>query len=238
MGSDGPAQEGGYLNTNIPSFAVPPVPFAPSHDDPPHGIQFPPQPDPAQGQQPHHGTSPSHSTQLVNTSNLFHHDPVNHSALLVDTNHDSDTINHTPSTMQATSALVSQRNGISNDTEPEFATPEHRPSQSITDSYRHTISPQNGQSIHPPPPPGQPHGQSIGSSAPNLHLNPCVSLEPQKIRRSPYRATQACDNCRERKGKCDEARPCSLCSRHNWDCTYKAVPPTRYAILSTCTNVH
>ena len=44
-------------------------------------------------------------------------------------------------------------------------------------------------------------------------------------RRKPVRAAQACDSCRTRKSKCDEARPCcSHCRDNNLKCTYRDVP--------------
>ncbi|KAJ9481583.1 hypothetical protein VN97_g11888 [Penicillium thymicola] len=44
--------------------------------------------------------------------------------------------------------------------------------------------------------------------------------------RKTNRATQACDQCRARKAKCDEGRPnCSHCKENNIDCVYKDVPP-------------
>ena len=38
------------------------------------------------------------------------------------------------------------------------------------------------------------------------------------------RAQQACDNCRTRKAKCDEARPCSHCTDNQLTCTYREIP--------------
>jgi hypothetical protein len=41
------------------------------------------------------------------------------------------------------------------------------------------------------------------------------------------RQTFACVRCAERKVKCDRARPCSACVRHNVDCVFNPVQPTR-----------
>ncbi|KAJ6192794.1 hypothetical protein J3E72DRAFT_443075 [Bipolaris maydis] len=49
----------------------------------------------------------------------------------------------------------------------------------------------------------------------------------QQIRRKQVRATQACNHCRSRKQKCDEARPCQFCRENNFDCQYKDVPPPK-----------
>ncbi|CAG7952149.1 unnamed protein product [Penicillium salamii] len=44
--------------------------------------------------------------------------------------------------------------------------------------------------------------------------------------RKAARATQACDQCRTRKAKCDEGRPnCSHCKENSLQCVYKEVPP-------------
>ncbi|KAH6867158.1 C6 zinc finger domain-containing protein [Alternaria rosae] len=40
-------------------------------------------------------------------------------------------------------------------------------------------------------------------------------------------AIQACNLCRARKQKCDEARPCQFCSEHNFDCQYNSSSPPR-----------
>ncbi|KAF2625006.1 hypothetical protein BU25DRAFT_373295 [Macroventuria anomochaeta] len=47
------------------------------------------------------------------------------------------------------------------------------------------------------------------------------------MRRKQVRATQACNHCRTRKQKCDEARPCQFCRENNLDCQYKEVPPPK-----------
>jgi Fungal Zn(2)-Cys(6) binuclear cluster domain len=44
-------------------------------------------------------------------------------------------------------------------------------------------------------------------------------------RKKPVRAQQACDSCRTRKAKCDEARPCSHCKDNQLTCTYREIPP-------------
>lgn len=38
---------------------------------------------------------------------------------------------------------------------------------------------------------------------------------------------QACNNCRNRKQKCDEARPCQFCRESGLKCEYKEVPPPK-----------
>ena len=55
------------------------------------------------------------------------------------------------------------------------------------------------------------------------HWNsPAVNRDRPK---KPVRAQQACDSCRTRKAKCDEARPCSHCKDNSLPCTYRDIPP-------------
>lgn len=42
--------------------------------------------------------------------------------------------------------------------------------------------------------------------------------------RKKVRAQQACNHCRQRKQKCDEARPCAYCKQEGLQCEYKEVP--------------
>ncbi|RYN67394.1 hypothetical protein AA0119_g13720, partial [Alternaria tenuissima] len=97
---------------------------------------------------------------------------------------------------------------------------EHRPNGSIPNGYNHAINPgahPNGApyDAQPPPPPVTPYAQTpyYGTA--------------QQIRRRQVRATQACNHCRSRKQKCDEARPCQFCRENNFDCQYKDVPPPK-----------
>ncbi|KAK8236747.1 C6 zinc finger domain-containing protein [Phyllosticta capitalensis] len=46
-------------------------------------------------------------------------------------------------------------------------------------------------------------------------------------RKRQVRAVQACNNCRNRKQKCDEARPCQFCRESGMKCEYKEVPPPK-----------
>ncbi|KIM97424.1 hypothetical protein OIDMADRAFT_130637 [Oidiodendron maius Zn] len=39
------------------------------------------------------------------------------------------------------------------------------------------------------------------------------------------RASQACERCRAKKYKCDEAHPCVHCKRHGEECAYQRAPP-------------
>jgi hypothetical protein len=68
------------------------------------------------------------------------------------------------------------------------------------------------------------NGMSNGN---NSAINPTHRADQAlyPYRPKQVRATQACNHCRERKQKCDEARPCEFCRGNNFDCQYKDVPP-------------
>ncbi|KAI7516412.1 hypothetical protein KC343_g23325, partial [Hortaea werneckii] len=46
-------------------------------------------------------------------------------------------------------------------------------------------------------------------------------------RKKQMRATQACEQCRQRKQKCDEGSPCSFCKENNLSCQYRDTPPAK-----------
>ncbi|KAI0394272.1 hypothetical protein F5Y17DRAFT_475941 [Xylariaceae sp. FL0594] len=51
-----------------------------------------------------------------------------------------------------------------------------------------------------------------------------LEIQSASAKRKPQRASQACDNCRQLKAKCDEARPCKNCSDKNTPCHYRDLP--------------
>ncbi|KAH6503157.1 hypothetical protein HBI55_024620 [Parastagonospora nodorum] len=105
---------------------------------------------------------------------------------------------------------------------------DHRSNGSVSSGYNPTISPPhpNDVAYHAPPPPGQPYGQPAPYGAPSPYLGQ-YSAQQAQVRRKQVRATQACNHCRARKQKCDEARPCQFCRENNFDCQYKDVPPPK-----------
>lgn len=108
--------------------------------------------------------------------------------------------------------------------------PEHRPNGHMSNGYSHSMSPTHhngGQPFHPPPPPAPQYDQ--GYAAPSPYMGQYAGAANQQVRRKQVRATQACNHCRTRKQKCDEARPCQFCRENNFDCQYKDVPPPKYA---------
>ncbi|KAI4640122.1 hypothetical protein J4E93_008922 [Alternaria ventricosa] len=104
---------------------------------------------------------------------------------------------------------------------------EHRPNGSIPNGYNHAISPShpNGPPYHAQPPPVQQYAAPATPYAQTPYMNDYGNA--QQIRRKQVRATQACNHCRSRKQKCDEARPCQFCRENNFDCQYKDVPPPK-----------
>jgi hypothetical protein len=110
---------------------------------------------------------------------------------------------------------------------PSSVTLQHRPNGSVTNGYSHTTIPHNDQGFHHPPLPGQQYGQSISSHASKPYTTQHPGSAAQGVRRKQVRATQACNHCRTRKQKCDEARPCQFCRENSFDCQYKDVPPPK-----------
>ncbi|KAJ5964697.1 uncharacterized protein N7479_004573 [Penicillium vulpinum] len=79
-----------------------------------------------------------------------------------------------------------------------------------------------------------PASQFITPVAPMASATPPAGYDPAFYQNQSFgarqrkanRATQACDQCRARKAKCDEGRPnCSHCKENSLGCVYKEVPP-------------
>jgi hypothetical protein len=47
------------------------------------------------------------------------------------------------------------------------------------------------------------------------------------VQRMQMRATRACEQCRQRKRRCDEGNPCSFCKEGNFICQYRETPPAK-----------
>jgi len=54
-----------------------------------------------------------------------------------------------------------------------------------------------------------------------------ASMNSNVQRKKQMRATQACEQCRQRKQKCDEGNPCSFCKESNYTCQYRDTPPAK-----------
>ncbi|KAF2012228.1 hypothetical protein BU24DRAFT_412742 [Aaosphaeria arxii CBS 175.79] len=116
----------------------------------------------------------------------------------------------------------------------QWSTPDHRPSVTYSNGYPApaVVSPPHphDQQFHTPPlPQAQHYGQPVQAYTPGPYMpGPSGQYAGQgQIRRKQVRATQACNHCRSRKQKCDEARPCQFCRENNFDCQYKDVPPPK-----------
>ncbi|KAM3413937.1 hypothetical protein BST61_g10608 [Cercospora zeina] len=70
------------------------------------------------------------------------------------------------------------------------------------------------------PPPGQPMYNGPPSYGPTANMN-------YGPKRKQMRATQACEQCRQRKQKCDEGTPCSFCKENTLTCQYRDTPPAK-----------
>ncbi|KAI1332824.1 hypothetical protein F5Y16DRAFT_127132 [Xylariaceae sp. FL0255] len=86
------------------------------------------------------------------------------------------------------------------------------------------------QGYHPPPP--TPVGQPPHYEGPHVYGVPtplypaALEIQAASAKRKAQRASQACDNCRQLKAKCDETKPCKNCREKNVDCKYRD-PPTK-----------
>lgn len=118
--------------------------------------------------------------------------------------------------------------------------PDHRHNGSIPNGNGYP-PPQNNSPTHEqpftPPLPPQHYGQPVNVYPPGPYMAQ-YSAQQAQMRRKQVRATQACNHCRSRKQKCDEARPCQFCRENQFDCQYKDVPPPKYVIISVSSSLH
>ncbi|KAJ5591682.1 uncharacterized protein N7459_002051 [Penicillium hispanicum] len=120
-------------------------------------------------------------------------------------------------------------NGTTHELSPHSAPPDYRsrmafqPSEPPPSEPTPTSGPlpPTTQFMSPQPPP---QTSTSGPYDTSYHQNPAYGARNQQ--RKAARATQACDQCRARKAKCDEGRPaCSHCKENHLICVYKEVPP-------------
>ena len=137
-----------------------------------------------------------------------------------DSQHNSTTVCVSPN-LQSAGLLESQKSGcIFN---------------GYSDSINHTHH-NNGRPFQPPPPPAATYDQSPYAQSP--YVGQYAGAAFQQVRRKQVRATQACNHCRTRKQKCDEARPCQFCRENNFDCQYKDVPPPKCVANHQANSIH
>ncbi|KAE8363101.1 fungal-specific transcription factor domain-containing protein [Aspergillus caelatus] len=55
-----------------------------------------------------------------------------------------------------------------------------------------------------------------------MNRGEAITAKLRASRRRHPRASRACETCRVRKTKCDQAQPCSYCAYHALDCVYRA----------------
>ncbi|KAI8629930.1 hypothetical protein F5Y19DRAFT_63937 [Xylariaceae sp. FL1651] len=83
------------------------------------------------------------------------------------------------------------------------------------------------QSYHAPPTPvaQQAHYEGPHVYGPPPPMYPAtLEIQAASAKRKAQRASQACDNCRQLKAKCDETKPCKNCRDKNVECKYRDPP--------------
>ncbi|KAF2844901.1 hypothetical protein T440DRAFT_546811 [Plenodomus tracheiphilus IPT5] len=81
--------------------------------------------------------------------------------------------------------------------------------------------------IHPPPSYiSSPHASLVVNSS----LPPSSGASVDKKKLNHARAAQACTECRVKKVRCDEGRPCQLCKEKKIVCHYQDLPPPKYTL--------
>ncbi|GAW19843.1 hypothetical protein ANO14919_093340 [Xylariales sp. No.14919] len=81
------------------------------------------------------------------------------------------------------------------------------------------------QAYHPPTsqqPPQHYDGPHNYGHPPQVYA--ALEIQNASAKRKPQRASQACDNCRQLKAKCDETKPCKNCREKNVECKYRDPP--------------
>nr|OQO17415.1 hypothetical protein B0A51_15582 [Rachicladosporium sp. CCFEE 5018] len=235
-----------------PAHSGPPGSAPPGqvHTLPPiHGYSapYPPGPGPPPGEGPHqlppvrhpsHGYYDSRDQQEYHKYNQASRSghatpaPVNRSY-----SHDSTHQQHTPTT-------PAQPGAYPPTSAPEAGPPPHH----MDHGSQHGYPPTNGihSNGHPPPPPPQhydphpPHpmtpsvDQGYAYPPPQHQMYPPPQYGPPiaasyntQARKKQMRAQQACEQCRQRKQKCDEGTPCSFCKESNLSCQYRDTPPAK-----------
>ncbi|KAJ5143167.1 uncharacterized protein N7515_001954 [Penicillium bovifimosum] len=118
-----------------------------------------------------------------------------------------------------------QMNGVPHEASPDYrARMPFQPPDQVNNGDSTPVSgglPPASQFMAPGPP-QMAISTPPGGYDPAYYQNQTLGRQQQ---RRANRATQACDQCRARKAKCDEGRPhCSHCKENNLGCVYKEVP--------------
>ncbi|KAK7512913.1 hypothetical protein IWZ03DRAFT_41962 [Phyllosticta citriasiana] len=168
-----------------------------------------------------------------------HHRPVNApSASIPPRSYSVESLSRPPSTPNQPSPIDSRPHPVSGPAEPAHPPPMdhggHHPG-----AYPNHDPHMNGGAPTPYPPANHQHHYS----GPPQPMGPAQAYHPSPYpqpnayvqtadyvgasRKRQVRAVQACNNCRNRKQKCDEARPCQFCRETGLKCEYKEVPPPK-----------
>ncbi|TKA83279.1 hypothetical protein B0A55_00792 [Friedmanniomyces simplex] len=223
--------------------ALPPIhpSYGPPGSAPDHrtlpSLQHPANPQEPQNTQKHY-----HYTQH-NRSGHATPAPVNRTY-----SHDS-TVQRTPTT-PAQPGPYPPMPGPDGSQHPPPPPPQHHmeysshPSYPPTNGVPHGLPPPGPQGPPPPPPHHEQYAQYPQPSMENHHgqyppqqqqapmyppqgYGPMSSSALQIQRKKQMRATQACEQCRQRKQKCDEGVPCSFCKEQGLICQYRDTPPAK-----------
>ncbi|KAK3643851.1 hypothetical protein LTR56_009946 [Elasticomyces elasticus] len=207
-------------------------------------LQHPTNPHEPQGHQEHYSYPPQHQH---NRSGHATPAPVNRTY-----SHDS-TVQRTPTTPAPSGQYphIPGPEGVQHQPQPP-PPPQHHMEYSSHPVYpppngvQHGLPPPPGP---PGPPPQQPHHEQYasyaqpsmenhhGQYAPQQQQSPMyppqtygpamTNSQMQMQRKKQMRATQACEQCRQRKQKCDEGNPCSFCKEQDLGCVYRDTPPVK-----------
>ncbi|GAB7360772.1 hypothetical protein MBLNU230_g0760t1 [Neophaeotheca triangularis] len=164
--------------------------------------------------------------------------PVNRSY-----SHDSTHQQRTPTTPAASGPYQHTTSAPDSHGAPQAHHMEHGQHHGYPNGAQHGLPPPPAVSQGPPP--GHEQGQYMTPIMDNHHGYPPPQQPPPSQmysqqnygppnasmftvhKKKQMRATQACEQCRQRKQKCDEGSPCSFCKENSLNCTYRETPPAK-----------
>ncbi|KAK8183402.1 uncharacterized protein BKA78DRAFT_356618 [Phyllosticta capitalensis] len=255
MEADGPDVKRSRLDPHYPPphhySSVPAPPPARHHEPvqptqpgyPPHSLPPPTiQAHPSAHIQPRALPEPanfSHQHQQQQPPPPPHHRPVNPPPVSIPPrSYSVESLSRPPSTPNQATPIDSRPHPVSGPAEPAHPPPMDHGSQH-PGAYPNHDAHMNGGAPAPYPPPNHQHHysgppQPMGTPQgyhPSPYPQPSAYASTADYvgagRKRQVRAVQACNNCRNRKQKCDEARPCQFCRESGMKCEYKEVPPPK-----------
>ncbi|EKG17627.1 hypothetical protein MPH_05075 [Macrophomina phaseolina MS6] len=255
MEADGPDVKRPRLDTHYPPHSsVPPPPPARYHEPAPPPAAYPPNtlpPPPIQAHPPSvPGTplgprAPRALPEPVNFSQHPNPRPGNAPPVTIPSrSYSVDSLSRPPSNPNQPSPIDTRPRQLAASGPPEG--PHQQPPPPPMDhgghhpgAYPNHDPHMNGAAPAPYPPPASHHNPYNGPPpmGPTQAYHPSPYAQPGVYgqaadyvgagRKRQVRAVQACNNCRNRKQKCDEARPCQFCRESGLKCEYKEVPPPK-----------